>query len=58
MTLNLFNIKSKENSTTFDKFVIDKSEDNKNLIGYYRKVPKIGKLPNILNEVHTVIKVI
>ena len=49
-------IKSKENPTTFDKFVIEESGDNKNLIGYYRKLPTIDELPKILNEAHTMIK--
>ena len=48
-------IKSKENPTTFDKFVIEGSGGNKNLIGYYRKLPTIDELPKILNEVHTMI---
>ena len=52
--LNL--IKSKENLTTFDKFVIEESGGNKNLIGYYRKPPTIDELPKILNEAHTMIK--
>ena len=49
-------IKSKENPTTFDKFVIEESGDNKNLIGYYRKLPTIEKLSKTLNEAHTMIK--
>ena len=49
-------IKTKENSTTFDKFVIEESGSNKNLIGYYRKLPTIDELPKILNEAHIIIK--
>ena len=49
-------IKSKENPTKFDKFVIEESGDNRNLIGYYRKLPTIDELPKILNEAHTMIK--
>ena len=41
-------IKSKENPSTFDKFIIEESGGNKNLIGYYHKLPKI------LNEAHTI----
>ena len=51
-------IKFKENPTTFDKFVIEESGGNKNLIGYYRKLPTIDELPKILNEAHTMIKAI
>ena len=38
-------IKSKENPTTFDKFVIEESGGNKNLIRYYHKIPTIDELP-------------
>ena len=43
-------IKYIEHPTTFDKFVIEESGGNKNLIRYYHKLPKI------LNETHTIIK--
>ena len=41
-------IKSKENPTTFDKFVIEESGGIKNKIGYYRKLPTIDKLQKSL----------
>ena len=37
----LYLIKNKENPTTFNKFIIEESGSNKNLIGYYRKLPAI-----------------
>ena len=49
-------IKSKENLTTFDKFVIKELGYHKNKNWYYGKVPIIDELPKDLNEAHTVIK--
>ena len=49
-------IKTKENHNTLDKFVIEESGDDKNLIGYYRKLPTIKEHSKILNEAHTMIK--
>ena len=47
-------IKSKENSTTLDKFAIDELGGYINLIRYYHKVPTINELPKSLMK-HTVI---
>ena len=38
------------------KVIIEESNNDKNLIGYYCKLPKIDEVANILNEVNTVLK--
>ena len=54
--LELNFIKSIQNNTRYDKFIIEESNNGKHLIGYYCKFPKIDEVANILNEAHTVLK--
>ena len=45
-------IKANENTTVYDKFIIQESRGNKSLIGYYRILPTIDEIPKMLNEAH------
>ena len=49
-------IKANENTTVYDKFIIQESRGNKSLIGYYRILPTIDEIPKMLNEPHARIK--
>ena len=49
-------IKANENTTVYDKFIIQESRGNKSLIGYYRILPTIDEIPKMLNEAHAWIK--
>ena len=54
--LELNVIKAIQNTTRYDKFIIEESNNGKHLIGYYSKLPKIDEVSNILNEAHTILK--
>ena len=49
-------IKENQNPTRYDKFINEESNNGKYLMGYYCKLPKIDKIPKILNKAHTVLK--
>ena len=49
-------IKANQNPTRYDKFIIEKSNNDKQLTGYYSKLPKIDGVTNIFNEAYTVLK--
>ena len=50
MILELNVIKANQNPTRYDKFIIEKSNNDKQLTGYYSKLPKIDGVTNIFNE--------
>ena len=49
-------IKTIQNSTRYDKIIIEESNNGKHLIGYYCKLPKIDEVAKNFNEAHTVLK--